>query len=57
MNKDATLNIEEALDVLIHDGYIEVGDDGYHIPFRLLKDWLAARYRGHHTPLEVRITH
>ena len=57
VNEDAALNIDEALDVLVHDGYIEVGDDGHHIPFRLLKDWWAARYRGHHTPLEVRITH
>lgn len=52
---DAARHIGEALDVLIHDGYLEEGDDGYQIPFRLLKDWWSARYRGSHIPLQRRI--
>ena len=48
-------HIAEALDVLMHDGYLEAGDDGHRFPFRLLKDWWAARFRDHHTPLASRI--
>ena len=54
MDENVVPHIDEALDVLIHDGYIEVSDEGHHIPFRLLRDWWAARYRDHHTPLEGR---
>ena len=53
---DATRHIEEALDVLIHDGYLEAGDEGLHLSFRLLKDWWLARFRDHHTPLERRVS-
>ena len=48
--------IGEALDVLIHDGYLEPGDDGHRFPFQLLKDWWSARFRDHHTPLESRVS-
>ncbi len=48
-------HIAETLDVLMHDGYLEAGDDGHRFPFRLLKDWWSARFRDHHTPLESRI--
>lgn len=51
-----TRHIAEALDVLMHDGYLEAGDDGHRFPFRLLKDWWAARFRDHHTPLASRIS-
>ena len=47
-------HIAEALDVLIHDGYLEARDDGHRFPFRLLKDWWSARFRDHHTPLASR---
>ena len=48
-------HIAEALDVLMHDGYLEARDDGHRFPFRLLKDWWSTRFRDHHTPLESRI--
>ena len=54
--EDAARHIGEALDVLIHDGYLETGDDGHRIPFQLLKDWWSARFRNHHIPLESRIS-
>ena len=53
---DAPGRITEALAVLEHDGYLETHIDGHHIPFRLLKDWWAARFRDHHTPLESRLS-
>lgn len=46
--------VTEALDVLVHDGYVESTADGYRFPSRLLKDWWAARFRDHHVPLEKR---
>ena len=48
-------HIEDALEVLVHDGYLEVGDDGYRFPSRLLKDWWVARFRDH-TSLESRFS-
>ena len=54
--EDADLRTGEVLDVLMHDGYLEVRDDGHRIPFRLLKDWVSARFRDHHIPLESRLS-
>lgn len=54
--EDAARHIGEALDVLMHDGYLEAGDDGHRIPFQLLKDWWSVRFRDHHIPLESRIS-
>lgn len=51
---DAAERITDALDVLVHDGYLEAGAAGYHFLSRLLKDWWAVRFRNHHTPLENR---
>ena len=51
---DVPGRIADVLDVLIHDGYVEAGDDGYCFPSRLLKDWWAARVRDHHIPLGSR---
>ncbi len=51
---DAAGRIMDALDVLVHDGYLEAGLGGYRFPSRLLKDWWAARFRDHHTPLKSR---
>ena len=53
---DITGRLTDALEVLVHDGYLEAGDDGHRFPFRLLKDWWAARFRDHHTPLESRFS-
>ncbi len=53
---DNTLaRITNALEVLVHDGYLEEADDGYRFPSRLLKDWWSARFRDHHTPLCRRV--
>ena len=51
---DAATRITDALDVLVHDGYLESDADSYHFPSHLLKDWWAARFRNHHIPLESR---
>ncbi len=52
---DTRARITNVLDVLVHDGYLEPGADGYRFPSRLLKDWWSARFRDHHTPLCSRI--
>lgn len=51
---DAPVSIADALDVLMHDGYLQAAGDGYRFPSRLLKDWWSARFRNHHTPLAER---
>ena len=51
---DAPGRIADTLEILMHDGYLEAGDDGYRFPSRLLKDWWSARFRDHHRPLESR---
>ena len=51
---DAIGRIADTLEILMHDGYLEDGDDGHRFPSRLLKDWWSARFRDHHIPLEDR---
>jgi len=51
---DAPGRIADVLEVLLHDGYLEEGDDGFRFPSRLLKDWWSARFRDHYLPLEDR---
>ena len=51
---DAPERVREALDVLEHDGYLEPVPGGYQFSFRLLRDWWAGRFRGHHAPLAKR---
>ena len=51
---DVRDRIDEALDVLLHDGHLEEADDGHRLAFRLLEDWLCARFRDHHIPLQER---
>ena len=51
---DTPGRIADTLEILMHDGYLEDGDDGYRFPSRLLKDWWSARFRDHHIPLENR---
>ena len=46
--------IPSVLDVLVHDGYLESRVDGYCFASNLLKDWWAARFRGHHVALTKR---
>ena len=56
MVDDASGRITDVLEVLVHDGYLEAGDDGHRFPSRLLRDWWSARFRDHHTPLESRFS-
>lgn len=51
---NTTERIADALDVLVHDGYLEQTDGGYRFASLLLRDWWAARFRDHHVPLKVR---
>ena len=51
---DAPGRIADILEVLVHDGYLEDGGDGFRFPSRLLRDWWSARFRDHYTPLEER---
>ena len=51
---DVRNRIDEALDVLMHDGHLEEADGGHRLAFRLLADWLHTRFHGHHTPLRKR---
>lgn len=51
---DAPGRIAEVLDILMHDGYLEDGPDGYRFLSHLLKDWWAARFRDHYIALENR---
>ena len=51
---DTPGRIADTLEILMHDGYLEDGDDGYRFPSRLLKDWWSARFRDHHILLENR---
>ena len=54
---DAPGCVANTLNVLEHDGYLEkVGDNGYRFQSRLLKDWWAARFHGHHVPIESRLS-
>ena len=47
-------HIVEVLDLLTHDGYLALEDDGYRFTFRLLKEWWAASFREHYIPLTER---
>lgn len=51
---DVSRRVLDTLEVLVHDGYLKLADDGYRFPSQLLKDWWSARFRGHHTPLSNR---
>lgn len=51
---DVQGRITEVLDVLEHDGYLEVREDLYRFQLHPLRDWWAARFRNHHVPLAAR---
>ena len=51
---DAHSRITEVLDVLEHDGYLEMRGDVYRFQLHPLKDWWAARFRNHHVPVADR---
>ena len=52
---NARERVDEALDVLVHDGHLERTDGGHRLAFRLLDDWLRTRFSDHHVPLQQRI--
>ena len=52
---NARERVDEALEVLVHDGHLERTDGGHRLAFRLLDDWLRTRFRDHHVPLQKRI--
>ncbi len=51
---DVPGRIADTLEILIHDGYLEAGENSYRFPSHLLKDWWSARFHNHHRPLEDR---
>lgn len=53
--EDVAVRIADVLEVLVHDGYLEAGEDGFRFQSRLLKDWWTARFRDHHVALEERL--
>ena len=54
VKSDGSRQIAETLQVLVHDGYLEQTDDGHRFASNLLRDWWAARFRGHYRPLASR---
>jgi len=52
---DSEARVAEALEVLVHDGYLTLAENGYRFQLHLLRDWLAARFRDHHVPIEGRV--
>ena len=54
--EEAPGRIADVLAVLVYDGYLARGGDGYRFSSHLLKDWWAARFRGHHVALEKRLS-
>ncbi len=48
---DAPSRIADILEVLEHDGYLKLVNEGHRFESRLLKDWWASRFRGHHIPI------
>ena len=48
--------IAEALEILVHDGYLEAAGNGHRFPFPLLRDWWAARHCDRHVPIRSRVS-
>ena len=51
---DGSERVRQILGVLEHDGYLARHTDGHKFKFKLLKDWLKARYRSYHRPFSAR---
>ena len=47
---DVEVHVTDILECLVHDGYLNAGDNGYSFPSRLLHDWWGARFRDHYVP-------
>ena len=54
LTDDAPAHVADALDVLVHDGYLEPGDSGHRFVSHLLRDWWSERFRDRYIPLERR---
>lgn len=54
MLPDAPALVVDVLEVLVHDGYLEVNPDGYRFSSNILKDWWSLRYRDRYEPLTKR---
>lgn len=52
--EDVVSCINNTLEVLVHDGYLEDKDGVFTFPSRLLRDWWLSRFRDHHIPLRDR---
>ena len=50
---DARRRIEDILEILMHDGYLEDSDDGHRFSSHLLKDWWSWKH-AYYIPLENR---
>ena len=48
---DAPVRIADVLEILEHDGYLKLDNDGYRFESHMLKDWFSARFRDHHIPI------
>ena len=51
---DAPGRVADAISILTHDGYLEERGNRYGFPSNLLRDWWAARFRGHYVALADR---
>jgi hypothetical protein len=51
LQSETRSKLQHALDVLVHDGYVERQGDDYAFTSNLLRDWWAARFRAHHIPV------
>ena len=54
VDAEVAKRVSDTLGVLLHDGYLEEANAAYRFPSYLLKDWWAARFQHHHTPLAKR---
>ena len=54
LTDDVPERVGDTLDVLVHDGYLELSPEGHRFGSRLLKDWWASRFRDSHVALERR---
>ena len=53
VKSDVQRQVTETLDILVHDGYLELRDDGHRFESNLVRDWWATRFRNHHRPLTM----
>jgi hypothetical protein len=47
--------LREVMDVLLHDGYLQLDDETYQFPSVYLREWWKTRHRATHRPLAERL--